>query len=176
MCMLDYGEAALQCAIANDYVMRRTDRRCHECGRLIAHGETYVHGQWSDQRHYQDTLDPELIHNAHLDEDYRPPRAKDWMVSIQCKHCEAATLWLGHVCGGFLYSAVKEDLFNHVAGYEDDVRTPQLTRLYRWMDAQWKRRDGTLRTVDEVMAQAQLAIAAHSRRAARFVAALEAMT
>jgi hypothetical protein len=165
MCMLDYGEPMAQAEIHHDYIVRRTDARCDECGRPMALGETYTHGQWSEHPRYDDA---DYLYNpdgpAHLDESYGPPSADDWMVVRQCQHCEAATAWLAHACSGYLYAAVKEDLYEHVGGDEADERTPQLTRLYRWMAAEWKRRDGTLRSVDEVAAQAQLAIEAYDRR------------
>lgn len=171
MCMLDYAEPYAQGDVRHDYVMRRTDRRCDECGRPIAKGETYVHGQWNEVPRYDDSDyldDPKRP--PHLDHSYRAPAADDWMVVVQCQHCEAATAWLTHACSGFLYCAVKDDLWGHVGGDEYDERTPQLTRLYRWMDAKWVRRDGTLRAVDEVRAQAQRAIEAYDRRHAELLA------
>lgn len=172
MCMLDYAEPAAQSAVHDDYVMRRVDRRCHECGRPIALGETYTHGQWNEAPRYNDPdyFDPGEGAPPHLDADYQRPEARDWWTVRQCQHCKAAAAWLMHACSGFLYAAVKEDLFGHVGGDESDERTPQLTRLYRWMDARWARRDGTLRTVDEVRAQTQLAIEAYDRRHAALAA------
>lgn len=170
MCMLDYGEPMAQALIREDAVMQRTDRLCNDCGRPISKGETYVHGQWSEIPRFDDPdyHDPGVA--AHLQDGYRRPSADDWMVAIQCRHCAAAAAWLIHACDGFLYAAVADDLWEHVGGDEYEERTPQLTRLYRWMRAAWRRRDGTLRSVDEVAAQVQLAIEAYDRRHAALAA------
>lgn len=172
MCMMDNAEYYYQSAVDNGRVMRRADRTCDDCGRPIAKGETYVHGQWSEGRRYDDKdyLDFPDLPPHHPDNGYSRPNPKDWSVAVQCLHCEAATAWLIHACSGFLYVAVKDDLWEHVGGEEADERTPQLTRLYRWMDAKWVRRDGTLRPVEQVQAQAQLAIDAYDRRHARLLA------
>lgn len=78
-----------------------------------------------------------------------------------CAQCRAAAQWLATVCEGWLFDCVEEDLRNHVVGDERELRTRPLTRLCRWMDADWRTRDGQLRTPEAVKALTREAIAAY---------------
>ena len=63
------------------------------------------------------------------------------MQETQCRHCRAAASWLTDRCGGWLWSAVGEDLFEHWdAGCDDH----ELLRLIVGWRKDWTRRDGTL--------------------------------
>lgn len=109
--------------------------RCGECRRVIAKGETYR---------------------------YCSGKVMDGIETMrQCLQCEAATQWLRVACNGYLFGCVEEDLENHVIGYECDLRTRPLTRLLRWMRADWRDRAGNLRPLGDVEALTAEAIAAY---------------
>lgn len=109
--------------------------RCNECQRTIERGEQhgYAVGLTDDR----------------------------WSYFRVCLHCCHAARWLIEACDGFLFDAVEEDLLEHVTGHESYLRTAPLTRLARWMAADWRDRSGRLRPVDDVRAVADRAIAAY---------------
>lgn len=116
-------------------VMRRAakDHRCGECRRPIHRGEThqYVTG----------------LYDGH------------WSTYRTCAHCVQVQRWLLVACEGWLFQMVQEDLFNHITGEESYVRTSALTRLGRWMQADWVDRYGNLRSIESVTEVTDRAIA-----------------
>jgi hypothetical protein len=122
----------------------RKEHRCDECDRTIEPGERYRHATG--------------LHDAR------------WDTHHQCAHCCEVTRWLDAVCEGWLHHAVEEDLFEHVAGHERELRTRPLTRLARWMRADWRDRNGALRSIDDVATVVDEAIAAFERQLERAVA------
>jgi hypothetical protein len=122
MCMTDDGE---QWTLFRSGQRRAAkDHRCCECGRTIASGEHYAYATG-------------LIDDT-------------WLSYRTCVQCEAACGWLRIVCGGWVYGLTEEDLVNHVTGDERDLRSRPLTRLVRWMKADWRTRSGDLRSVEDV--------------------------
>lgn len=119
------------------------EHRCGECGRTIAPGEQY--------RYCVGKLD-------------------DFCVMRQCLHCQEVARWLSVACNGYLFHAVQEDLFEHITGHESYLRTAPLTRLGRWMRADWRDRNGDLRPVEAVREVTDRAIAAYRRQYAEAVA------
>lgn len=131
--------------VDEDYwaVYDATDRRarkqhvCGECGRRIAPGEVYNAAGGLDSY------------------------GSGWHHHKTCAHCDTAARWLHVVCGGWCFGARREDLGEHVVGHESWLRSAPLTRLYRWMSAGWRDRDGDLRSVEDVQALTDRAIAAY---------------
>lgn len=121
MCMID-GEPVWPATKSTRRA--RKAHRCGECGREIEPGETYEY-LWG-------ICDGEQF------------------IAKTCAHCVEAREWLDVVCEGWLYSMVAQDLREHVDGDESYMRSRPLTRLVRWQGAKWRRRDGQLRTVEEV--------------------------
>lgn len=119
------------CMIADDYVemLRSTDpvarkaHRCAECGRTIEVGEQYRNERW----------------------------VFDGRVSGQktCYHCVfIARPWLMSNCGGWIYGAVYEDIFEHFPDGSSD--TPMnVGRIIVGMRRGWRRRDGSLTALPE---------------------------
>lgn len=97
---------------------------CGECGRPIELGEKY--------------------HRAEGSSEY------GWHTHKTCAHCTAASWWLETVCDGWIFERREEDLREHVIGDEKFLRSRPLTRLVRWMAADWRDREGNLRDVDAV--------------------------
>lgn len=121
----------------------RKEHICGECGRTIAKGEKY---------HTQGGL-----HEGFF----------IWHKT--CAHCTAASEWLVEVCEGYIFGAREEDLTEHVIGHEKYLRTRPLTRLVRWMRADWHDRAGNLRPVEDVRQVTSEAV--HAYRQQRDVAA-----
>lgn len=116
----------------------RKDHRCDECGRTIHKGERY---------------------------DYAGGRTYDGMDFYKtCAHCSAASHWLQVVCHGWVFGGRQEDLLDHVIGDEKELRSRPLTRLVRWMRADWQDRAGELRPVDAVVELTGEAIDAYKRQ------------
>lgn len=88
----------------------RRDHRCEECDRRIATGERYHHAVG--------LLDG------------------DWYTMRCCAHCRAAAEWLVVVCGGYIHSAVLEELREHWND-EPDLRSRGLARLIIGMRHRW---------------------------------------
>jgi hypothetical protein len=112
----------------------KQDHRCGECQRTISKGETY----WTMGGKH----DGEFV----------------WFKT--CEHCQVASDWLQVVCDGWLFQRREEDFWNHVLGDESEIRTWQLTRLFRWMRADWRDRVGNLRPIEDVQALTDSAISA----------------
>lgn len=126
----------------NEYTpTARKDHRCQECGRTIAKGEKYCTQGGLNDGHFQ------------------------WYKT--CAHCDAASRWLSVVCDGWIFGRRREDFGEHVVGYEKDIRSRPLVRLYRWMVAKWQTPTGELRSVDDVEALTEEAVVAYRRQAAR---------
>ena len=123
----------------NEYTPKaKQEHTCGECGRTIAKGERYrTQGGKHDG---------------------------DFVWHKTCLHCDVASDWLVVVCEGWIFGARQEDLTEHVIGHEKYLRTAQLTRLVRWMRADWKDRDGNLRPVDDVRALTIEAVHAYRRQ------------
>jgi hypothetical protein len=116
----------------------RKEHRCDECSRVIQSGERY--------RYATGKCDGSFC------------------VMRQCLHCVEVGRWLMVACSGYLFNAVQEDLAEHVIGEEDYLRSAPLTRLLRWMRADWKRRDGSLRPLEDVTTVTDAAIAAYKEQ------------
>ncbi len=136
MCMYDDGDGW-------DFLSGRVRRarkphRCYECNRTIGIGENYH--RWAG-------------------------KSEDCFYDMAiCEHCSVAVGWLNEACGGYLYGGVQEDLGEHVIGYESELRTRPLTRLYRWMLSDWRNRSGELRPVEDVRSVTAEAIEAYARQ------------
>lgn len=111
--------------------------RCGECGRDIEKGETYRHASG-------------LINGQTL-----------WDTFRTCAHCVQAIRWLQVACEGYMFEMAKEDLREHVDGYESELRSAALTRLVRWQAARWRNRAGALRPVEDVTVVVDRAIASY---------------
>lgn len=120
----------------NEYTPRaKQDHVCGECGRTIAKGERYrTQGGKNDGQF-------------------------EWHKT--CLHCDAASKWLVVVCEGWIFGARQEDFLSHVVGEEKYVRSRPLTRLVRWMVADWRDRAGELRPIEDVQAVTSEAIQAY---------------
>lgn len=123
----------------------RKEHVCGECGRTIAKGEHYVTQGGLSEAGFE------------------------W--NHTCAHCDAASEWLISVCDGYIFGRREEDFTEHVIGHEKELRSAPLTRLLRWMRADWQDRDGNLRPIEDVWAVASEAIAAYRRQYERRVAA-----
>lgn len=121
----------------------RKNHTCTECGRIIHKGERYKR-------------------QGGVTED-------GWEFHKTCAHCDAASEWLDVVCQGWIFGRREEDLLDHVSGDESELRSRPLTRLVRWMRADWADRDGNLRPLDAVTAVTTEAIDAYKRQHARAV-------
>lgn len=113
--------------------------RCDECRRTIAKGESYNYG-------------------SGLYDGY-------WQTFRICLHCMEVTRWLQVACSGWNHTEVEPDLADHVIGDERYLRSSALTRLLRWMRADWRDGAGNVRPVEEVQAVATRAIDAYRRLA-----------
>lgn len=113
------------------------DHKCGECGRIIAKGEEHRYATG-------------LTYDWDSWESYR-----------QCLHCVAASQWLLVACSGYMFNAIEEDLAEHVVGEESYLRSAPLTRLVRWMRADWRDRAGNLRPVEAVREVTAAAVAAY---------------
>lgn len=122
----------------------RKEHTCSECGRTIHKGETYNRAGGMTEYGF------------------------DWYKT--CIHCQAASHWLQVVCHGWVFGGREEDLLDHVAGDERELRSRPLTRLVRWMRADWADREGNLRPVDDVTALTVEAVDAYRRQYAQAVA------
>jgi len=143
MCMLDDSDPW-------DFFHDETRRaakpyRCCECNRWIGKGERH--------RYATGLFD------------------RNWIAYRMCAQCDEATRWLMAVCNGYMFETVDEDLGMHIRGQEEGyLSSSHLVRLVRWMRDDWKDRDGTLRSVDQVKAVTDSAIAAYQSRYAVAVA------
>lgn len=140
MCMVDDGEGWDYGLFSEGRRKARKPHRCGECNRMILTGETY--------RYWQGRYDGY------------------WSSGKMCAHCDVVTKWLDVVCSGYLFNAIQEDLEEHVVGDERYVRSAPLTRLVRWMRADWRDRAGELRPVEAVTDVTQRAIDAYRRQVA----------
>lgn len=136
MCMMGDDE---DWAVYSEGARRaRKAHKCVECRRVIEPGETY------------------RIAEGLFD--------RTWYTHKTCAHCDAASRWLEAACGGWLYTLRQQDLGDHVVGHEKEIRSAPLTRLLRWMLADWRDRNGDLRSVDSVATVTNKAIAAYRRQ------------
>lgn len=133
----------------NEYTPKaKVEHTCGECGRTIAKGEKYrTQGGKSDGYF-------------------------EWHKT--CTHCDAASEWLMSACDGYIFGRRQEDFLSHVTGEEKYLRTRPLTRLVRWLAADWKAKDGTLRPLDDVVALTSDAIRAYHEQRDREIAASQA--
>jgi hypothetical protein len=113
----------------------RKEHWCGECGRAIRVGERY----WAQGGRTDGC----------------------WEQHKTCAHCDEASEWLLEVCEGWVFDHREEDLRDHVIGDEKELRSRPLTRLVRWMAADWHVRSGQLRPLDDVRALTDEAIAAY---------------
>lgn len=114
MCMYDYSEPAQLLSASSPKA--RKDHKCDECRRVICKGEIYK----AESTLYEGEF------SAHK----------------TCTHCMVAREWLSDECGGYVWSAVVEDIGEHVSerkGYDEGV---DLARMYVGMRRKWQRFDG----------------------------------
>ena len=117
MCMIDDGDP---CEVSRSkMVVARKSHICEECGRDIAIGERY--------RYAFLVCDGDAI-SCHA-----------------CAHCAVAQEWLTENCRGYCWSAVREDLEEHINEYPDLAFG--LSRLTTGMKRKWRAfsNDGLLR-------------------------------
>lgn len=119
----------------------KVEHTCVECGRTIAKGERY----WTQGG----KNDGSFV----------------WYKT--CAHCTAASRWLDVACEGWIFGRREEDLSDHVVGYEKELRTRPLTRLYRWMRSDWRDRAGELRPLGDVVTLTDEAVAAYRAQYAK---------
>lgn len=93
----------------------RKEHRCSECARVIRLGETY--------------LDERLTFDG---------TAKTVKT---CAHCQVARDWLGAECGGWLYTAVEEDITEHA---QSGVYGMDIARIAVGMRRKWTTTKGAL--------------------------------
>ena len=113
MCMIDGADSSYR--VWNRKVVKaRKAHKCDECGRDIQPGSFYefVTGL-GDEGH--------------------------WDTWHTCDHCRVACEWLAENCGGFLHSAVREDIEEHVDEYYEHSRMARgLQRIAVGMRRGWK--------------------------------------
>ena len=115
MCMVDGADDGEYEHLSEGSPVARKPHRCDDCGRTIRPGERYHWSRWA--------VEGSVVQET------------------QCRHCRAAASWLTDRCGGWLWPAVGEDLFEHWdAGCDDH----ELLRLIVGWRKDWTRRDGTL--------------------------------
>lgn len=106
--------------IWKDTPKARKAHRCDECGRTIRVGETYIRERFK--------LDGET--STHK----------------TCAHCTVVRDWLSLECGGYVFTAVSEDIDEHArGGYGIGV-----IRLAVGMRRNWTTRKGALMPVPEI--------------------------
>lgn len=86
MCMVDGGDGYVL-LLSTRFAVAHKTHRCAECGREIVPGERYCMDRyvWDGEFHNHKT----------------------------CAHCDVARQWLAGECGGWLYTAVEEDIREH---------------------------------------------------------------
>ena len=90
MCMVDGNDDVCEIWRTKRIKAARKEHKCSECYRQIRLTEPYLYVFYIYDGH------PE---NFHI-----------------CQHCEVATAWLCHNCGGFLVQGVFEDIEQHCEG------------------------------------------------------------
>lgn len=107
MCMVDTGDGMVEILRTEDRKARKI-HKCHECGRQIQPGETYLYEAF--------VFDGFGTHKT-------------------CAHCQIPRKFILDHCHGFLYGQIREDLWDHVLGGEYGGK---LARLFVGMKRQWK--------------------------------------
>lgn len=115
MCMIDSADYP-------DFVrvhsrVARTTHCCSECARIIAQGETY--------EYVAGKSDGEFFQNK------------------TCAHCQKARVWLSHVCRGWVYGGMLQDLAEHW-DYEPRYRSRWLAQALWGMKHKWTRKGGVM--------------------------------
>lgn len=113
MCMYEDCDERAQ-VLGERYQKARKEHRCSECARVIKPGEKYL---------------VEFI------------KSDDVEQIKTCSHCEIARDWLSAECGGWVYTAIEEDVMEHAQSgyYGKDVK-----RLAVGMRRMWTTVKGTL--------------------------------
>ena len=106
MCMMDYSDGTVTHIEQGRYVKARREHKCMECARRIDAGETYFAEVYVF--------------------DGRITRHKT------CAHCMVVRNWLSDECGGWLYTAVKEDAADHASGYGMDLARAVIGMKWKW--------------------------------------------
>ena len=115
MCMADYADE--RPSVYRSHMQRtRKDRRCEECGRMIAAGELY-----------------QYVFLAYA--------AEGASTFATCEHCVCGISWLSKNCGGWVHGGVWEDLEEHITEYPTLARHLQRLKVGRLR--QWERFDRT---------------------------------
>lgn len=112
MCAIDDCEPCQ--AYYDDDRRAAKPHRCGECNRDIAKGETY---------RYSKTLSD-----------------GKWSANKTCSHCMVGQRWLSINCGGWLFSQVAEEMWEHAEEYP--LLAVPLLRVKIGMQRKWKRFDG----------------------------------
>lgn len=118
MCMLNDCDDMVTLLAENDYKAKK-DHRCAECGRTIHAGESY----------HRDTFIFEGRRQSHK----------------TCGHCMVARNWLRGECGGWVYTAVEEDVREHC--HSGHRYAYGVYRLAVGMRQKWTRRNGSLMSI-----------------------------
>lgn len=114
MCMVDWDHDAPTVSSTHMRVSRKV-RRCSECDRSIAVGESYQ--------------------NCFMVYDSSPD------TFTTCAHCVVAMRWLARNCGGYLFEGVWDDIREHISEYP--TLRFSLSRLVVGMRSSWMRFDKT---------------------------------
>ncbi len=113
MCMID--DCDTPTVYRESWQKAKKAYRCEECRRAIEAGEAY--------------------RRTFMVQDGNPG------TYFTCRHCQSACVWLSRNCNGYLFSAVLEDIDEHVLEAHGACRIG-LMRLGLGMRRQWRRFDG----------------------------------
>lgn len=108
MCQVDYADPMEPYSRENRKA--RKEHKCSECGKVIKPGENYVY------------------HTGKCE--------GDWLEFKHCEGCTWAAQWLTHVCNGFVFWQVLEDLEEHIRDFS--VYEGGLGRRILGMRKKWK--------------------------------------
>ena len=123
MCRVEGSDPA---TVYRERIVRaRKPHQCGECGRVISVGERYR---------------------------YAFSVYEGWGSSYYtCEHCCSGADWLARECGGYIFSEVAEELWEHASEYPD-LAIP-LRRLFFGIQRRWKFFSGKMMLVPSIPAE-----------------------